>query len=112
MWVGRRRLRAARARLPLLVASILRRAAGFESDEVLGLRASGCGLTAMQTGKGRKGEAAATARDGDGRGEAWKTLHWLWALEGGREASDCARARAGQFLGARAGQVLACEFLP
>jgi len=36
MWVGRRRLRAARARHPLLVASILRRAAEFESDEVLG----------------------------------------------------------------------------
>ena len=54
--------------------------------------------------EGKGGEAVTTARDGDGRGEAWKTLHWLWALEGGREASDCARARAGQ--------VLACEFLP
>ena len=54
MWVGRRRLRAARARHPLLVASILRRAAEFESDEVWGLWASGRGLMEMETGKGRE----------------------------------------------------------
>ena len=34
-----------------------------------------------------------TARDGDGRGEAWKTLHWLWALELWKEAGRRALVR-------------------
>jgi len=70
MWVGRRRLRAARARLPLLVASILRRAAEFESDEVLGTSGKRMWTDgdADREGKGREGKERRSGGDRARRG--------------------------------------------